>query len=1133
MARGSTVDGTHVGGPLAGSSPVPDAHGHDDALRWPTGMPAGLDGHLPVVPAGSGAVIRDPHGRVIGANTTAARLLHLTWEQLLATVAEGAHWQPIDERGLPIHFDREPGSLTTHGGLGLGDHIVGVALPSIHNTTDRLAWLSVSRTAAVHADGTPMAEMVVFTDVTETPRGRAATDRVFAGYRDLGDNVTDFVLRTATRGVIEWASPSVSAATGWPMAAVIGRVSRDFEHPDDETRSRELMRRLLEGERSQGRCRLLCADGTYRWFVISSGPILDRDGAVIGGVHGFTSIDALVDAERATESERAILRASLDSLADPYVVVTAARDPHGAVVDLLVTEANPAACEFQQATRDQLLGSSLLEQLPSAIGDRLALLCAEVLDSGRAQGLANVQSEDPVRQRWYDVRVSPVGEGISVLLRDVTDQHLAALAVQESERRYRLLAENASDVVLMVGPDDRIAWVSPSAQELLGWSPDALVGQLSTYLVHPDNMAEVLDTRDAFTDGMLQLAPFQVQRKNGVHRWISASIREMRDANGDLIGRVVSLRDVHEETLAQRALEASEQMFKAVLTSSSTGMILCDLTGRIQVINAALCRLLQRDEAWLLSRHADELVHPDDLRALHQSRAASVTGGGSSQTMELRLVRADGAIIWARRTASVIRDAANAPERLVVQLEDVTAEHEAREELRFHAFTDKLTGMHNRAWILNALELDLEQAQRSQGVVGVLFIDLDNFKLVNDSLGHAAGDEVLAEIAERMMGAMRSQDRVGRFGGDEFVVVVPDGRDPTEVERVAERIAAALGTELTIEGHRIMPTVSIGIALSMPDSTAASLLRDTDSALFQAKRSGRARWQFFDATMHSQAMTRLTIEDEIRMSLLAGDFVVHYQPLVALFDRTVVGHEALVRWQHPQRGLLSPQDFLAVAEESGLIVGIGRCVLDQVCAVLAAHPDAPGTISVNVSAVELAHDEWAEKFLGIVDIHGVDPSRLVVEVTETAVMSLRAHTAGSVAALRDRGIGLHVDDFGTGFSSIAVLRDLPVTGLKLDASFVADLAAPGAVGRLGSDGASGDGAAADGGAGGSTADGAHNAGARGSGALAAGLAGLVAHLGLTGVAEGIETEEQEATLRAQGWQHGQGYLFGRPAPWPG
>lgn len=1067
-------------------------------IRWSAEIPAGLAGQLPARAAGIGVIVRAPDGQVIGGNAAVCRMLHLTWDQLLACLPGDPHWNPIDEWGAPVPTDRQPAAETLRTGQRIDGMLVGLSLPGTDHAPDRLAWVSLSSYPVYDPAGEPLAVIGLFDDQTESPRARAATIRVFAGYRDLADNVTDFVLRTTLDGFVRWVSPSVTAATGWALEAVAGHSALAFWHPDDLPNVSEAGRQLRAGERHSGRCRVRCADGSYRWFFRSSGPILGHNGSVSGGVHGFTSIDALVEAEEAADAERAILRASLDSLADPYVVVSALRDEHGGVREFTITEANPAACTFLRLSRDRVIGSSLLGPSPTGIAEGLAALCAAVLDTGVPQNLDDAHSAGSGEDRWYDFRVSPVGDGISILLRDVTGRHLINRAVLDSEQRYRLLAENASDVVLMVTPDDLIAWVSPSSEDTLGWHSSELVQHSSVEHVHPDDLADVLVGRDQPGDGSLVLAPFRIRHKDGKYRWVSAGIRDVLDEDGEMIGRTVSVRDVHTQTVALRALEASEEMFRAVLTSSSTGMILCDTTGRIQVVNAALCRMLQRDDVWLTGVYSSDLVHPEDRPTLELARTHTLAGDGSVATMELRLLRADGETIWARRSSSLIRTAAGAPARLLIQLEDVTAEHDARQELLFQAFNDRLTGMHNRAWILNTLENDLAEAQRSTGVVGVLFIDLDNFKLVNDSLGHVAGDEVLAEIADRIVGALRPRDRVGRFGGDEFVVVVPNVHDAAEMEEVAERIADALGVELTIHGHRIVPTVSMGIALSTPDSTAASLLRDTDSALFRAKRKGRARWQFFDATMHSQAMTRLTIEDEIRTSIDAGDFVVHYQPVVALADGRVVGHEALARWQHPARGLLAPGAFLAIAEESGLIVGIGRAVLDQACTVIAANPAGAGTISVNVSAVELARDDWAGTFIATMARHGVDPCRIIVEVTETAVLSLGALTVGGLAAVRALGVGLHVDDFGTGFSSISLLRDLPVTGLKLDASFVADL---------------GD-------------------GGRGADALAAGLAGLVAHLGLTGVAEGIETGEQAALLREQGWQHGQGYLFGRPAPWP-
>jgi diguanylate cyclase (GGDEF)-like protein len=434
----------------------------------------------------------------------------------------------------------------------------------------------------------------------------------------------------------------------------------------------------------------------------------------------------------------------------------------------------------------------------------------------------------------------------------------------------------------------------------------------------------------------------------------------------------------------------------------------------------------------------------------------------------------------------------------VVGLRDVTAERAAQDELAYRAFHDPLTGLHNRAWVLDMLDADLRAAERRGTRLGVMFIDLDNFKVVNDSLGHIAGDDVLATIAQRVSAVLRPDDRIGRFGGDEFVVVVPDVGEVHELEVIAERLSAAIALEMMVDQHRIVPTASIGIGVSTPSSTSESLLRDTDSALFRAKGAGRARWHFFDEEMHALAVSRLTIEDELRRAIDGHQFVVHYQPIVRLTDATVVGHEALVRWDHPVRGLLLPADFLSVAEDSGLIVDIGHQVLEQVCELIAANPDLPGPISVNKSPLQIARPGWRDAFVDILDRYGVRPSQIVIELTETAVLTVLELTRDDLLHVRDLGVGIHMDDFGTGFSSISLLRDLPVTGIKLDRSFTSLLTLEDSPPNV----------------------------------LAAGLAGLAEGLHLQSIAEGVETRDQAAILREQGWTHGQGWYYGRPQPVP-
>jgi len=572
--------------------------------------------------------------------------------------------------------------------------------------------------------------------------------------------------------------------------------------------------------------------------------------------------------------------------------------------------------------------------------------------------------------------------------------------------------------------------------------------------------------------------------------------RRVLDVHAARLGDGITLtyRDISLRRQAELLVEKQGQAFERIARGDTLDSIVTFVRANVKEILPGLRCTIRLEGDGTSSPMAADLPAGESSTAAVEARdpgscTIPIAGAGDERLGELTLTSNPPRPLTAREE-QVGRDAAH--------LVSVSVDRDrAQQQLRFLALHDPLTGLYNRLWILDILESDLALARRSGSAVAVFFLDLDNFKIVNDSLGHTVGDEVLVAVAGRISHALRPGDRVGRFGADEFIVIAPGTQGEIEAIAIAERLGAAVSQVGLAGGHSVTVSASIGIVLSDPTSTPMSLLRDTDSALVRAKAAGRSRWAFFDPEMHAEAMARLVTEAELRTAIGERQFVVHYQPIVSLPDATVAGYEALVRWNHPLRGLLAPAEFLQVAEDSGLVDEIDDQVLEQVFDLLQHRPDVTVAISVNNSPSQITRPGWHDRFLARIHARGIDPRRIVIEVTESAILSVLDRTREDLADLHDQGIGIHVDDFGTGYSSIALLRDLPVSGLKLDLTFTRQL----------------------------TTDDT-------SRALAAGLAGLAHGLNIVSIAEGIETTEQADILRAQGWTHGQGYLYGRPGPIP-
>ncbi len=428
---------------------------------------------------------------------------------------------------------------------------------------------------------------------------------------------------------------------------------------------------------------------------------------------------------------------------------------------------------------------------------------------------------------------------------------------------------------------------------------------------------------------------------------------------------------------------------------------------------------------------------------------------------------------------------------------DITQRTRAEEALQHQAFHDVLTGLPNRALFLDRLEHTLARANRHDGLVGVLFLDLDRFKLVNDSLGHAAGDLLLIAVAERVKACLREEDTVARFGGDEFAVLLADLDDVGMALRAAERIIHALDAPFHLAGHDVATGTSIGIVINIPEHTPADMLRDADAALYRAKSRGRGRYEVFDETMNAQALERLELEADLRSALERGEFVVYYQPKIALETGSLDGMEALVRWLHPRRGLVSPSAFVPLAEETGLIRPLGQWVLEEACRQTKRwHDRLPGlriVTSVNLSPRQFQQPTLVEDVAAALQRSGVDPRHIQLEITESAAMEDAEAAVTTLERLKELGVQLAIDDFGTGYSSLAYLKRFPVDELKIDRAFVTGLGA-------------------------SSED----------VSIVNAVTSLGHALNLTIVAEGIETAEDSRQVQTLGCEIGQGYYFAKP-----
>ena len=571
-----------------------------------------------------------------------------------------------------------------------------------------------------------------------------------------------------------------------------------------------------------------------------------------------------------------------------------------------------------------------------------------------------------------------------------------------------------------------------------------------------------------------------------------------KPVEGELLrSKVQVFVDLHTK---ERALHESEERFRRAFEDAPIGIGLVSAESGWLRVNRVLCDLTGYSEEELLATTLDELLHPDDRAGNAHHFRDLLAGEVSSYKLEGRCLRGDGQFVWIVVSASRVSDVGGQPLYVIAQIEDIGERKRAERELVHQALHDSLTGLPNRALFADRLELAIRRLERRASQVAVLFLDVDRFKVVNDSLGHDCGDELLVAIAQRLRGVLRPSDTVARLGGDEFTILCEETNE-REVVAVAQRVLHAIAQPFELGGTEAFVTGSLGIVLARDASARpGALIRDADAAMYRAKENGKARFELFDDEMRAHAVARLTTENALHRALERGELSLYYQPEVDLRTRRLRGVEALLRWNHPERGIVGPCEFIALAEETGLIVPVGKWVLEEACRQAQTWqrelPGAPPLcMAVNLSARQFAQPDLVDVVGAALGEAALDPALLCLEVTESVLMDDTDQTLAVLAALKGLGVRLSIDDFGTGYSSLSYLKRFEADNLKVDRSFVEGL-----------DGHP------------------HNA------AILAAVVRLAEALDLTPIAEGVETAAQLSELRTMGFVSAQGFHFAPPQP---
>ncbi len=916
-------------------------------------------------------------------------------------------------------------------------------------------------------------------------------DRERSLLKELLDGIPDLIFYKSKEGVYQGCNQAFADFVGKPYSEIVGKTDFDLFDKDVAEFFREKDKHILDTLCARtNEETVLYPDKTPALLETLKTPLLGERGQIYGVVgisRDITERNRLYEHIRINEN---IYRHVLKTAIDGFWIIT----PDGVIQDV-----NTAYEKMSGYTHQELLNMSI---------DKLDFYenTTQVL-----QHIEHIKNE--VHHRFeskhrrkdgsiFDVEINVTfwpeeGGKIFVFIKDITERHIAETLLQASEARFRHIFEH-TPMMAVQGYDrhHRVVFWNQASEDLFGYQADKALGRSMEALIVPEHRREQVrvqlerwfEQKQASDPGETIL---QTAEGKSIHVYSSQVVFERSDGEKELYC-------VQMDLTALKKAEDQVVTLSQAIEQSPVSILLTDTQGLIEYVNAEFEKVTGYSREEVQGKSTSMLKSGNTPLGKYQE-LWSLLKEGRSWKGEFQNSKKDGTVFWESAHIAPLTNSVGAITHYLAVKQDITQNKVQEERILHQAHFDSLTDLPNRFLSLDRLEQMIKEAKRFKAQVAVFFLDLDDFKKVNDTLGHQVGDELLKDAAKRLSGAVREADIVGRLGGDEFIVMMNLKQGTSAITQVAKNLLEAFRAPFKLDERELVSTVSVGVSVYPDDGrTPAELLRQADAAMYYSKAEGRNTFNFYTESMNKDVARRLLIEEQLRSALDNHELEVFYQPVISFTDRKLVGAEALLRWHNPVLGHITPDEFIPIAEQTGLIVTIGRFVLEQALSQSAQWrsdyvPDF--TIAVNLSPRQFRDEQLVPQIISLMESTRTLPSQIELEITEGVLMSGHAAVDDMLSSIHSLGISISMDDFGTGYSSLSYLRSYPFNILKIDKSFISDIEVD-----------------------------------QGDLELVAAAISMAHGLGLKVIAEGVETEQQYQLLLALKCDFAQGYLFGRPLP---